>query len=75
MGDSEKEAEQDKQEVDEVEQKRDRNKGLLINDVITRGGAGRGGGQKTTDDDLMTEEHIFSQFMRARGAGVDKMTS
>ena len=25
--------------------------------------------------DLMTEEHTFSQFMRARGAGVTKMTS
>ena len=68
MGDSEEEVEQVKKEVYEVEQKRDRNKGLLINDVITRGGAGRVG-QKTTDDDLMTEEHIFSQFMCARGLG------
>ena len=41
MGDSEKEGEQDKQVVDEVEQKRDRNKGLHMNDVITRGRAGR----------------------------------
>ena len=42
MGDSEEEAEQVKKEVYELEQKRDRNKGLHINDVITRGRAGRG---------------------------------
>ena len=33
------------------------------------------GDQKTTENDLMTEEHTFSKFMRARGAGVAKMTS
>ena len=42
MGDSEEEVEQDKNEVYEAEQKRDRNKGLHINDVITWGRAGRG---------------------------------
>ena len=42
MVDSEEEAEQDKKEVYDVEQKRDLNKGLHKIDVITVGRAGRG---------------------------------